>query len=495
VEVFEGVPDGERVELGDAVMLPGLVDAHIHVRGIGATEREVDLRGTRSMEEIAERVRAAAGEVPAGTWIRGRGWDQNDWGVRGWPTHEVLDAAAPEHPVWLTRVDGHAVWVNARALALARIEATTAAPSGGEILRDQRGAATGVFIDNAIDLVEAALPPPSREELRVDLERGLAACVRAGLTGVHDMGTTAAQLEVLRELEAEGRLPLRFTAYLGGSWEEISAAIARPPDREGLLRVMGVKMFADGALGSRGAALLAPYADRPESAGLLLVEPAVLAERVAAVDRAGYQVAIHAIGDRGNRVALDAIEAALRARGGSGSGRYVPRHRVEHAQVVALEDLPRFARLGVVASMQPTHATSDMPWAEARVGPERIRGAYAWRTLLGMETHLAFGSDAPVEGESPFWGIYAAISRQDADGQPAGGWRAQERLTVAEAIAGFTTGAAFAAQQDADPLGVIRAGAPADFTVVDRDPFVVEPAAVRETRVVRTIVAGREVYP
>jgi predicted amidohydrolase YtcJ len=307
------------------------------------------------------------------------------------------------------------------------------------------------------------------------------------------MGTTPIQLEVLRELEAEYRLPLRFTAYAGGTWEEIAALLARPPDREGLLRVMGVKMFADGALGSRGAALLAPYADRPDTSGLLLLEPAVLAERVAQVDRAGYQAAIHAIGDRGNRVALDAIEAAQRARSGAGSPSFVPRHRIEHAQVVAPEDLPRFAALGVVASMQPTHATSDMPWAEARVGPERIRGAYAWRTLLDLRTHLAFGSDAPVEGESPFWGLSAAVTRQDAEGQPAGGWRAHERVTPAEALAGFTTGAAFAGHQDDLRLGVIRPGAPADLTVVDRDPLTAPPAALREIRALRTVVAGREI--
>ena len=484
-EVPEGLT-GERVDLANAAVLPGLHDAHLHLRGLGASARQLDLRDTESAEQIAAKVRQAAAEAPEGTWIRGRGWDQNDWEVSELPTHGALDEAAGEHPVWLTRIDGHAVWVNARALELAGIDADTDDPPGGEILRDEDGEPTGVFVDNAIELLEEQLAHGSPEEIRADLERGIEMANRVGLTAVHDMGTTPATLEVLRAMEREGALTLRVFAYLGGDFDALEPLLAEPPDREGLLRVVGVKLYADGALGSRGAALTAPYSDRPDTRGLLVTEPEDLARRATRVHEAGYQLAIHAIGDRGNRVALDAIQEAQgddRSRG----------HRIEHAQVVGEQDFRRFANLGVTASMQPTHATSDMPWAEQRVGGGRIRGAYAWKTMQEHEVPLAFGSDAPVERESPWLGIYAAVTRQDPEGQPEGGWYPSQRVSVREAIAGFSRDAARAA--GADELGVIRVGAPADLTVVRPDPLSVQPTELDDVETVRTVVAGETVYP
>ncbi len=486
--------EGRRVDLAGATVLPGLVDAHFHLRDVGAAASELDLRAATSAEDAAALVAAAASRIPAGQPIVGSGWDQNDWATHEMPTHEVLDRAAPDHPVVLSRIDGHAIWVNARALELAHVDRRTADPSGGEILRDRRGNPTGVLVDGAIDLVASQLPEATPEQIRSELLAGLERCRRVGLTAVHDMGTSAAELTVLRELEREGLLTLRVTSYVRvDDFESISSS---PPDREGLLQVVGAKLFADGALGSRGAALLEPYADREETRGLLVTPEETLREQAALVHARGYQLAIHAIGDRGNRVALDAIEAAQH-------GDTSRRHRIEHAQVIAAADIPRFAQLGVVASMQPTHATSDMPWAEARLGAQRIAGAYAWRTLLDASATLVFGSDAPVESENPWLGVYAAVTRTDREGMPEGGWRPYERLGVGEVLTRFThwpaevAGLAQEASPDEpghDDLGRIREGAQADFVVIDRDPFEIAASDLDDVQTLRTIVGGTQVY-
>lgn len=481
----DAVPDGAtgaRVDLGGAVVLPGLVDAHAHLRGIGRAARQLRLVGTDSEAAVAELVRGATDRA-AGSWIRGRGWDQNDWSETSFPTAATLDAVAPDHPVWLTRVDGHAVWVNSRVLEMAGVNKDTPDPPGGSIQRDASGAPTGVFVDAAIDLVAAQLPAPTAQEIRDDLLRGIALCQEAGLTGLHDMGVGPTVLKQLQQLEAEGRLDLRVSAYLADG-DDLVARIGTPPDRDGLLQVPGVKLFADGALGSRGAALKTSYSDAPEHRGLLQKTPEEMARTVAAVHEAGYQAAIHAIGDQGISIALDAIAAAQ----GEDTTR---RHRVEHAQVVDPVDFQRFAALQVVASMQPTHATSDMPWAEARVGPERIVGAYAWRRMLDAGVALAFGSDAPVEEHAPRFGLHAAVTRTSVDGEPTGGWRTMEAVTFDEALAGFTTGAAFAAHRSG---GTLAAGLPADFVVVTSDPRA-QGAALLDLAVQRTVVAGETVFP
>lgn len=488
--VIDGEPpadlSGKRIDLPGAAILPGLVDAHLHLRGLGATAREVDLRGTKSPEEVADRIREAAGKAPPGAWIRGRGWDQNDWQKKEFPDHAALDKAAPGRAVVLSRVDGHALWVSAPVLAAARIDATTKAPQGGEILHDAAGAPTGVLVDNAMDLVARAAPPATPAEVRADLERGMELCRRAGLTAVHDMGTEPEVLRELRALESEGRVTLRVYAYLGGDWSAIEPMLQTPPDRAGLVRVVGIKLFADGALGSRGAALFNPYSDRPDTTGLLVTSEDDLKKRAMAAHRAGHAVTIHAIGDRGNHIALDAL-AAARTLGGT-----QPSHRIEHAQILAPDDIERFRNHHVVASMQPTHATSDMPWAEARVGPERIKGAYAWRTLLDRGVTVAFGSDAPVEGESPWLGIYAAVTRMDTEGRPPGGWRPHERVTLLEAITAFSATPNEVVKSEV--AGYVMPGNVADLTIVASDPFSVPVEALKGMRTVRTIVAGREVF-
>ncbi|MGH7589579.1 MAG: amidohydrolase [Gemmatimonadota bacterium] len=505
IERYRG-PETSVIDLEGRAVVPGLIDAHAHVMNLGKFLRTVDLIGTTGVEEIAARVREAAADRPAGEWILGRGWDQNDWAVKEFPTAAALDGAAPDHPVWLTRVDGHAGWASSRAMELAGITAATPDPEGGRIVRDEAGNATGVFIDNAEDLVDAAIPPPGPEELAARLAAAQDRMVSVGLTGVHDMGTEVEEVELFREWAEAGRLVPRIVSYLDssdttlmGALDSIAAAeSASPGDR---FRIRGVKFYSDGALGSRGAALLEPYSDDPGNEGLLVTPPDALEAGVARAVGLGLQPAIHAIGDRGNRLALDAIAAAEAVAGGVTDARpgasslsyYAPAARIEHAQVVALEDIPRFAELDVIASMQPTHATSDMYWAEDRLGPDRIRGAYAWRKMLDAGVPLACGSDFPVESPNPFHGLYAAVTRQDQEGWPDGGWRSEERLTREEALACFTRWAADAAGME-DEVGALVVGRRADFLVLDRDLMQVPEEEIWRTRVLRTVIDGETVY-
>ena len=487
--VFDGSPPsdlvGDVIDLEGATILPGLTDAQLHLRGLGRAARQVDLVGTGSVDEILVLIGAAVSDTPEGTWIRGRGWDQNDWEQTTFPDHLSLDTVSPDHPAWLTRIDGHAIWVNSVALTMAGIDSSTVDPPGGELLRFDSGNPTGVLVDSAIDLMGGLLPEPTLAEVQQDLALGIELCQQVGLTSVHDMGTSSLVQTALQVMENEGELTLRVTSYLEGMGTDLEELVSSDPDTEGLFRVVGVKLYADGALGSRGAALLAPYSDRPDSTGLLVVSEDELATLAQTVHQHGFQLAIHAIGDRGNRVALNAIEFAQ----GDDTSR---RHRVEHAQVIDPGDQLRFDDLGIIASMQPTHATSDMPWAEDRLGSERIAGAYAWRSLIEAGANLAFGSDAPVESVNPWLGIYAAVTRQDAEGQPNRGWRPQEALTVQEALLAFTLWPARATGDEQG--GQIRPGAIADLTIVDRDPTQIPPNELNQIQTLRTIVDGVEVF-
>lgn len=497
IEPYRG-PGTTSIDLEGRAVIPGLIDAHTHVFNLGMFLRTVALVGTSGVEEIAARVEEAAAERPAGEWILGRGWDQNDWAVKEFPTAVALDAVAPDHPVWLTRVDGHAGWANTRAMDLAGINAATPDPEGGRIVRDEVGNATGVFIDNAKDLIEAAIPEPGRDELEARLEAAQERMLLVGLTGVHDMGTEAEEVWVLREWAEAGRLVPRIVSYLDSSDTTLmgaldSIAAAESAESGDRFRIRGVKFFADGALGSRGAALLEPYSDDPGNEGLLVTSPDTLEVDVARALRLGLQPAIHAIGDRGNRIALEAITGARGSVSGPAIRSLELPSRIEHAQVVALEDIPRFAELNVIASMQPTHATSDMYWAEDRVGPERIQGAYAWRKMLDAGVPLACGSDFPVESPNPFYGLYAAVTRQDQEGWPEGGWHPEERLTREEALACFTRWAADAAGMG-DEVGMLVVGGRADFLVLDRDVLEVPAEEIWRTRVLRTVIDGEIVY-
>jgi len=488
VEVYNVKPRGmpwPTIVLPGELALPGLHDAHLHVSGVGRLAEEVRLEGSASVPEVMRRVQAWTAGHPEAQVVRGRGWDQTRWPGGAYPAATDLDGLDPR-PMVLRRVDGHAAWVNHAMLALAGIDAKTPDPDGGRILRDASGAPTGILIDNAVDLLDPVLPEPTDAERERWLLAGLNALADAGLAAVHDMGQAPATANIAQRLAREGRLPIRLFVYLEGSHPG-SMEVLNLYDATDRFTVMGMKFYADGALGSRGAALLEDYADEPGRRGLFVTAPQELARQVANVQRRGFQCAIHAIGDAGVRASLDAVQAA------GATGRGGRRHRIEHAQVIHPGDMGRFATLGVIASMQPTHATSDMAWAEARLGPDRVRGAYAWRTLLDMGVPLAFGSDAPVEHWNPLAGLHAAITRQDADGRPDGGWYPEQRLTWEEAVAAFTTGAAVAVDRGND-LGVLRPGMLCDLTVLDTDPRrIADPRAWLEARPTALLVGGERV--
>ncbi len=488
-EVLAAAGSGARVvDLGDATVVPGLTDAHGHLAGLGQGLSAVSLVGATSRQEVLQRLGAAPRTAFQGDWLIGHGWDQNDWPEKAFPTRAELDARWPSTPVALGRIDGHAMWVNGEALRRARITRDTKDPQGGRILRGPDGEATGVLVDNAMDLVSAVISPPTAEQSEARLLAALARCAENGMTGVHDAGMDLKTFELLKRWDAEGRLPLRVYAMADGMGSAREAYLAMGPFQGDRLTLRAVKLMVDGALGSRGAALHAPYSDEASHQGLLMLTPEEYEARVRAFLSKGFQVATHAIGDRANTLVLDTL---LRAAGPEGVR--AGRHRVEHAQVLRLEDIEKLGAHGFIASVQPTHATSDMPWAQTRVGPERIRGAYAWQRLKAAGATLALGSDFPVERPDMLAGLYAARTRQDAAGQPPGGWLPDQRLSGEEALEGFTVGAAYAAFAE-KVRGRLQPGMDADFVALSVDPVDAQPADLLTGRVRLTVVAGAEVY-
>jgi predicted amidohydrolase YtcJ len=483
------------VRIEGAFVFPGFADAHLHLSGLGKSLEIASLRGATDAVLAADRMAAAAARQPRGTWVEGRGWDQNLWPGKEFPDARALDAVLPDRPAIARRVDGHALWVNTAALRAAGIDASTRDPEGGRILRRSDGSPSGVLVDNAMDLITRAIPGPTGADRERWLTAGAQACARAGLTEVQDAsGYDADEIAALERLAGRRALPIRVYATVSPEPSSLAAFFRKGPRIGGgqdFLTVRAIKAYADGALGSRGAALLEDYSDEPGKRGLLVTTPARLVQIAREARAKGWQLWVHAIGDRGNRVALDAFEAAAAAEPQPPEGGR--RQRIEHVQVVAPEDFPRFARLSVIASIQPTHATSDMAWAAARLGPSRIGGAYAWRRLKNAGVRLAGGSDAPVESENPVKGLYAAVTRQDASGLPRGGWRPEEALSRPEAIALFTSDAAYAAFEEVW-RGSIVPGAAADLTVLSGDPLTAAPADLLAITPVLTIVGGRIAY-
>ena len=487
-------PQARRISLPQATLVPGLIDAHGHVMGLGWSLLQANLAGTGSKQEILAKLREFEKTLAPGAWLTGSGWDQNDWLEKAFPTAADLDAVFPDRPVWLERIDGHAGWANSAALKLAAAKQPKLLdaawhPDGGRIERIN-GKPSGVLIDGAMPLVTAVIPPPDEATRERALTAALDAAVRNGLTGVHDMGVSREDLALMRKFADAGKLPLRIDTYADGDGKALADlcehGLYRHPG--GRLEMRGVKLYTDGALGSRGAALLEDYSDDHGNRGLLVTEPAALEAAMRKAKECKVQVATHAIGDRGNRIVLDTYEKVLGAQA-KGDHRW----RIEHSQVVSLDDIPRFGQLGVIASMQPTHATSDMPWAEERLGAQRILGAYAWQRFLQSGARLALGSDFPVESVDPRLGLYAAVTRQDRAGEPPGGWKPEQKLSLVEALRGFTADAAFAGG-DENAVGRFAPGLRADFVVLKDDPFGVPEAELDELQIESTWVDGKAVY-
>ena len=490
-------PSTRVIDLHGFSVYPGFIDAHAHLLGLGTMLRRVNLAGSTSYDEVIARVRDWAKDIKPGQWIQGRGWDQNRWPVKEFPNQEALSRAFPNNPVVLTRIDGHALLANARAMELARVTAATPDPAGGRIIRDGSGAPAGVFVDNAQQLIARAIPPATRVETRSAILAAISEANRWGLTGVHDPGENAQTISIYEELARAGNYSLRNYVMISDPGDPNSAAVLRNPYiargpqsalYDGHLWIRALKLYADGALGSRGAALLAPYSDEPSNSGLLVSRPEHIEAWAETALQRGFQVNVHAIGDRGNRIVLDAFETALRKYPKADH-----RFRVEHAQVISLQDIPRFAQLGVLPSMQATHQTSDMRWAEARVGPQRIRGAYAWRSLLNTGVVIPNGTDFPVEEVNPLLTFHAAVTRQDPTNWPAGGWYPEQKMTREEALQSMTIWAAYAGFQE-KLLGSLTPGKYADFVVLDRDIMRVPDTEILGARVVSTWIGGRAVY-
>ena len=489
--MLNAFPNARRIDMQGRAIIPGLIDSHAHLYGLALSLSQAQLQGTTSKEEVIQRLREHERDLAAGDWLLGRGWDQNDWPVKEFPDRHDLDAEFPDRPVWLRRVDGHAGWANSAALALADQElGGDWQPEGGFVYRDEDGQASGVLVDGAMGLVEQAVPEISRELLAASLDVALQKMLSLGLTGVHDMGIGREVFELYREQINAGRFPTRVYAFTDGAGETLDWLCDNGPvnDASGRLHMRAVKLFIDGAMGSRGAALLEDYSDDAGNAGLLFMPQEDLEARIDKALACGFQVGVHAIGDKGNRVVLDALEAVM-PRYPENPGR----HRVEHAQTLTGADVPRFAELGVIAAVQPTHATSDMYWVEDRLGPERTLYAYAWRVLLDSGARLALGSDFPVEKVDPMLGIYAAVTRQDTAGWPPGGWYPKQVMTLEEAVRGFTLDAAYAGFME-DSVGSLEAGKRADFIVLDRDVFEIDLKEIPQVEVLQTWLDGELVY-
>lgn len=479
------------VDLGGKTVIPGMVDAHAHYSGLAETLSTVDLMGVPSYDELIRRVQARAATLPKGSWVQGRGWDQNQWADGEFPTHERLTAAVPDHPVYLTRVDGHAALVNRAAMQAASLTRGSRDPSGGRILKAANGEPTGVLIDRAQGLVSRVIAPPSREQTRQALLDAQSAMHRWGLTGVHDAGAGRAMIELYEDIAKAGELDLRLYTMIADDSAAIAHFLAIGP-RSSLhnnrVWIRAIKLYSDGALGSRGAALLEPYSDDPGNNGLLISPMEHIQDVAERALQKGFQVNSHAIGDRGNRVVLDAYEQAL-----DRNPRADHRFRIEHAQIIHYSDIPRFAQLGVIPSMQASHQTSDMYWAGKRLGPERLLGAYAWRSLLNTGVIIPNGSDFPVEYVNPLISFHAAIARQDANDYPVGGWYPDQRMTRDEALKSMTLWPAYSAFQEAE-FGSLSVGKHADFVVLDQDIMRVAPELVLKTEVMSTWVGGKAVY-
>ncbi len=471
-----------------ATMLPGLIDAHGHVMGLGFQQLTLDLSATNSLAEAQTAIREYAAKNPERRWIIGRGWNQEKWGLGRFPTAADLDAAVSDRPVWLERVDGHAGWANSRAMQIAGVTAASKSPPGGRI-ELSAGKPSGIFVDAASELVGKFVPAPKPAERDLALGEAQKKLLSQGITAIADMGTSMDDWQSYRRAGDGGWLSIRIFGYAGGIDNMIAIAGPRPTPwlYDDKLRLGGVKLYLDGALGSRGAWLKKPYADAPGQIGLQFLATAEIRNLMVRASMDGFQTAVHAIGDAANAEVISAVEELAVSYNGD------QRWRIEHVQIVDPVDLQKLGKHGIISSMQPVHQTSDRTMAEARLGTERLTGAYAWQSIAKAGGKLAFGSDVPVESADPFAGLATAMTREDAAGQPFGGWRPEERVSREQALAGFTTGAAYAAFAETK-VGSLTPGHHADFILIDVDPLLASPSDLRKAVVKETWVGGRPVY-
>ncbi|GAA80508.1 amidohydrolase [Pseudoalteromonas sp. BSi20495] len=481
-------PDAKLIDVQGSTLLPGLIDAHGHVIGLGDNLSQLDVRGAKSVDEVTNKLKIFANNKQG--WIIGRGWNQELWADTRFPTAKDLDKVVNDRPVVLSRVDSHAIWANSKALELAGITAQTKAPEGGEIIKDEFGNPTGIFVDKAESLITQHMPEASKQDISDSLDAAGKHLLSLGITSTHDAGIDKATWEVYKERSELGNLPVRIVAMLSGASPDLNTMLkaGRYQDANSFMSIRSVKVYADGALGSRGAALIEDYADRTGHHGLMLETQEKLEALFTQSFKRGFSAHTHAIGDKANKVVLDAYEKVFKKTGG-----ILLRNRIEHAQIVTLEDIPRFKKLKIIPSMQPVHATSDMHMAEQRLTEKQLSGAYAWQSFLQQGSIIAAGSDYPVELANPFYGLYSAITRMDHNQLPKNGWRASEVLSREDALRAFTLGGAYAAHQEFK-IGSLEQGKWADFILVDKDYFKIPVDEIYETNVLQTWIAGIKLY-
>lgn len=482
-------PDATIKDVKGKALLPGLIDAHGHLLGLGANLMRVELRDTTSVEQAIKRVKQYAEQNSDLTWITGRGWNQELWQKKVFPTAIQLDQAESQRPVLLNRVDGHAAWANSKALRIAGIDDNTPDPVGGKIIRDANGKATGVLIDTAMGLVRQHIPKTSNQQLSLQLDKAARHLLSVGMTSMHDAGISKRDYDFYIQQAKQGKLPIRIYAMIASGDPKLKQMLKAGyiNAQQDFLSIRSVKDVSDGALGSRGAALIKPYSDKSDTRGLLINTEETMGEIFDTVIKHKFQLNVHAIGDRANKLSLDKFAENFKRYPGSNK----LRHRIEHAQVVSLKDIPRFKQLDILPSMQPTHATSDMNMALFRVGKKRLEGAYAWQAFLKQGSPLVFGSDFPVELANPFFGLHAAVTRQDRNNKPNTGWRAQDSITIEQAFQAFTINAAYAAHQE-NILGGLTPGKWADFILIDQDIFAIPAQDIWKTKVLETWLAGKK---